>query len=319
MRIAIVALEDVFDTGLSALLDTFETATELGSLPFAVSVVSVRARVRTHHGFLVPAAKPPARAPDLVIVPALACKQPASIVAALERADVRDVIELVRRWSARGARIAAACTGTFVLGRSGLLDGHRATTSWWLGPAFRREFPAVELDDGQMVVAERHVITAGAALAHLDLALAVIRERSPNLAALVARFLMLDDRASQAPFAIPDHVAYDDDLVKKFETWVREHIAQSFDLARASRAIGASERTLQRRIRTVLGKRPLGFVQDLRLERAVHLLRVSHDSVDEVAQAVGYEDGSTLRTLLRRKLAIGVRELRRSPLVSASG
>jgi len=320
MRIAIVALEDVFDTGLSALLDTFETATELGTLPFAVSVVSVRARVRTHHGFAVPATKPPTRAPDLVIVPALACKQPASIVEALERPDVRDAIELVRRWSTGGTRIAAACTGTFVLGRSGLLDGHRATTSWWLGPAFRREFPAVELDDGQMVVAERHAITAGAALAHLDLALAVIRERSPNLAALVARFLMLDDRASQAPFAIPDHVAYDDELVKKFETWVRDHLAQPFELARASRAIGASERTLQRRIRTVLGKRPLGFVQDLRLERAVHLLRVSRDSVDEVAQAVGYEDGSTLRTLLRRKLAIGVRELRRSgPIAGASG
>ncbi len=317
MRIAVIALEDVFDTGLAALLDTFEAATELGTLPFAVSVVSVRARVRTHHGFVVAATKPPVRAPDLVIVPALACKQPPSIVEALERADVREAIELVRRWSAGGARIAAACTGTFVLGRSGLLDGRRATTSWWLGPAFRREFPAVELDDGQMVVAERHVITAGAALAHLDLALAVIRERSPNLAALVARFLMLDDRASQAPFAIPDHVAYDDDLVKKFETWVRAHIAQPFDLARVSRAIGASERTLQRRIRTVLGKRPLGFVQDLRLERAVHLLRVSRDSVDEVAQAVGYEDGSTLRTLLRRKLAVGVRELRRSnPLAS---
>ena len=60
----------------------------------------------------------------------------------------------------------------------------------------------------------------------------------------------------------------------------------------------------------MLGKPPIGFVQDLRLERAVHLLRVSKDSVDEIASTVGYEDGSTLRTLLRRRLGMGVRELR---------
>ena len=60
----------------------------------------------------------------------------------------------------------------------------------------------------------------------------------------------------------------------------------------------------------MLGKPPIQFVQDLRLERAVHLLRISEDTVDVIAGAVGYEDGSTLRTLLRKKLGTGVRELR---------
>jgi transcriptional regulator GlxA family with amidase domain len=60
----------------------------------------------------------------------------------------------------------------------------------------------------------------------------------------------------------------------------------------------------------VLGKPPVQFVQDLRVERAVHLLRVSKDSVDDIAASVGYEDGATLRSLLRRKLHAGVRELR---------
>jgi len=91
---------------------------------------------------------------------------------------------------------------------------------------------------------------------------------------------------------------------------VRGRLAEPFELARAAKAIGASDRTLQRRVRAVLGKPPIGFVQDLRLERAVHLLRVSDDSVDAIAMAVGYEDGSTLRALLRKKLHTGVRELR---------
>lgn len=311
MRIALIALDDVFDTGLATLADTFETANELaGQTQFAVSIVGVRARVRTHHGFAVPVAPPEARAPDLAIVPALACKQPDTILAAIARADVAEVSALLARWAARGSQLAAACTGTFVLAASGALDGRRATTTWWLGPTFRKRFPAIELDDAEMLVRDGALLTAGAALAHVDLALAIVRARSPDLAALVARHLLVDARPSQATFMAPGYLAHDDELVRAFERWIRKHLTEPFDLERAARAVGASERTLQRRIRAVLGKPPVAFVQDLRLERAVHLLRATRDSVDDVAARVGYQDASTLRTLLRRRLGTGIRDLR---------
>jgi transcriptional regulator GlxA family with amidase domain len=256
----------------------------------------------------VPVVAPPART-DLVVVPALACKQPATIMAALARPDVIALVECVRTYAKR-ARVAAACTGTFVLGRSGVLDGRRATTSWWLGPTFRDAFPAVDLVEAEMTVADDRVTTAGAALAHVDLALALVAKTSPDLAATVARYLLIETRPSQAPFIAASHVAHDDELVKKFERWVRGRLAEPFELSRAARAVAASERTLQRRVRAVLGKSPVSFVQDLRVERALHLLRVTKDSVEEIAASVGYEDGATLRTLLRRKLHAGVRELR---------
>jgi transcriptional regulator GlxA family with amidase domain len=67
---------------------------------------------------------------------------------------------------------------------------------------------------------------------------------------------------------------------------------------------------LARRLQGVLGKSPLSYFQDLRVERAVHLLRTSTESVDQIAAHIGYADGVTLRALLRRKLGRGVRELR---------
>lgn len=161
-----------------------------------------------------------------------------------------------------------------------------------------------------MLVNSAGFTTAGAAMAHLDLALSVVRGRSPALAALAARYLLVEARGSQAAFVIPDHLAHTDPVVERFEGWARQRLASGFSLADAARSVGASERTLARRLHLVLGKTPLSYFQDLRVERAVHLLQTSADSVDQIATQIGYADGVTLRSLLRRRLGRGVRELR---------
>ena len=317
MRVHLLVLDGVFDLGLAALMDTLIMANELaGSLaqapaPVEVTVVSVRRRVRTAHGLTVPVVPAQGlRNPDVVLVPALGTKMPDPLVARLASADVADAVVALRQWSCAGAVCGAACTGTFVLAESGLLDGQRATTSWWLAPTFRQRYPRVALDESRMLVNSAGFTTAGAALAHLDLALSVVRSRSPVLAALVSRYLLVEARGSQAEFVIPDHLAHADPVVERFEDWARQQLARGFSLAEAAVAAGASERTLARRVQNVLGKTPLSYFQDLRVERAVHLLRTGSESVDQIAAQIGYSDGVTLRALLRRKLGRGVRELR---------
>ncbi|HEX8169981.1 MAG TPA: helix-turn-helix domain-containing protein [Thermoanaerobaculia bacterium] len=316
MRIHVLALDHVFDLGLAAVLDAFRTANELIAMasldvpPFDVRLVGVRKRVRSGQGLLVPVERT-RRAPDCAIVPAIAYKMPEPLEAALQRDDVRDACELLRRWSQRGTRMTAACIGTFVMAESGVLNGQRATTTWWLAPLFRKRYPDVQLDESNMIVTSGRCVTAGAALSHMDLALFLIRSVSPRLAALTANYLIVDARPSQSAYALVDHLVHADPIVQRFERWARAHLAEPFSLDAAARASGASPRTLARRMHAVLGKSPLGYVQSLRVERAVHLLRTRKTSLDEVAEKVGYADGGTLRVLLRRELGTGVKELRR--------
>lgn len=317
MRLHVLVLDGVFDLGLAALTDTLSTANELaGTLPQAppplvVTCVGVRRRVRTAQGLSVPVVPVHSvQSPDVVLVPALGVKMPDTLAARLARADVADAVAALQQWSGNGAVAGAACTGTFVLAESALLDGHRATTSWWLAPMFRQRYPRVALDESRMLVNSASFTTAGAALAHIDLALSVVRSSSPALAALAARYLLVEARGSQAEFVIPDHLAHSDPVVERFEGWARLQLKQGFSLADAATAVGASERTLARRLHTVLGKTPLSYFQDLRVERAVQLLRTGKESVDQIAAQVGYADGVTLRALLRRKLGRGVKELR---------
>jgi transcriptional regulator GlxA family with amidase domain len=163
-----------------------------------------------------------------------------------------------------------------------------------------------------MLVKSGTVVTAGAALSHMDLALWLIRQQSPKLAALTAKYLIVDSRPSQSVYVLSDHLIHNDPLVERFEQWARTRLAHGFSLDEAARAVGASKRTLARRMDAVLGKSPLSYFQGLRVERAVHLLKTSDESVDQIAARVGYADGVTLRTLLRRQLGYGIKEIRKA-------
>jgi transcriptional regulator GlxA family with amidase domain len=318
MRIDVLALDGAFDLGLSAVLDVFQTANELTDVGgfsverFEVRTVGVRKRVTTSHGLTVPVNAANGRVPDCVVVPAIGFKMPEPLEAALSRADMRDATAALQRYAGRGAMMSAACVGTFVLAESGLLDNHRATTTWWLAPLFRKRYPNVVLDESDMVVKSGDRVTAGAALSHVDLALWLVRSASPQLAALVAKYLIVDSRPSQSAYALTDHLVHDDPIVQRFERWARARLTRGFSLDDAAKATGASKRTLARHLQTVLGKSPLAYFQSLRVERAVHLLKTGDATVDEIAARVGYADGTTLRTLLKRRLNVGVKELRRA-------
>lgn len=317
MKIAVLVLDQVFDTGLSTLLDTLALANaiaaseKIAAARFDVSLVAVRRKVVTGQGLVVPVASVQSCAsPDVALLPALNNKSTDAVCESLQRRDVLQAGEQLKAWSAQGAVLGAACNATFLLAETGLLDGHGATTTWWHAPRFRERYPLVALDASRMLVQSGGFVTVGAALAHLDLALWCVRCVSPSLATLTARYLVMDPRPSQAAFAITDHLAHEDPLVERFETWARAHLAQGFSLPDAARASGTSQRTLARRINSTLGKSPLSYFQDIRVERAVHLLQTSQASVDQIAALVGYADGVTLRTLIRRRIGRGVRELR---------
>ncbi|MBE9032376.1 helix-turn-helix domain-containing protein [filamentous cyanobacterium LEGE 11480] len=316
MKIFVLVVDNMFDTGLTAILDTLAMGNEFiadrgDSEPFEVTIVGVRSFVQTHLGLGVSAALATSLPhPDVVVVPALADKTPELLNAALQRPDIIEAQSVIQQWYQSGTLVTAACTGTYLLAAAGLLDGVRATTTWWLAPDFRKRFPEVILDDSQMLVVQDQRVTAGAALAHVDLALWIVRQYSQEVAQLVSRHLLIDGRPSQAVYAIANHLAHNDSLIERFQHWVRQNLT-SFTMTDAANAMAVSERTLQRRCRDVLGRTPIAFVQDLRIEQAIYRLQTTDTSVEAIAEAVGYLDGVTLRTLLRKKTGCSVSELRR--------
>jgi len=161
-----------------------------------------------------------------------------------------------------------------------------------------------------VVVRPGTTVTAGTAFSHIVIALALIRQTSSELASLMAKIpgsrcapfpVVLRDLGSPNPYRSTG---------RALRTLGARASRSRILTRRSGRRAATSKRTLARRLKDTLGKTPLSYFQDLRVERAVHLLKTTDHNIERIAAMVGYADGVTLRTLLRRRLGRGVRELR---------
>jgi transcriptional regulator GlxA family with amidase domain len=318
-RVAVVVLDGVLDSVFGVTVDVLAVANRIavargGAAVFDVDLVSAHGTVTSGTGRdIVTDARFRGRATfDVVLVPGFNVPLREELEAALVREDVVSAGRFLIRHAKRGALVCASCAGTFVLAETGLLDGGVATTSWWLAPFFRARYPRVELREEAVVSPQgARIVTAGAALSQIDLMLWLIRRSAgADVAALCARMLVLDERPSQARYALVDHLAHDSEEVRRAERFIRKNLQRALSIGEIARAAHVSPRTLARRTRECVGSSPLGLLQRLRVERAAHLLGTTALAFDEIARRVGYEDPGALRGLLRRELGVTARALR---------
>ena len=153
----------------------------------------------------------------------------------------------------------------------------------------------------RIVVADWPIATGGAAMAQMDLMLAIVsRFAGPSLAKACANYLLLDERRSQAPFMAISYLANQDARISKAEKWVRDNIGRDFTMGELAEAVALAPRTFARRIAGTCGVSPIQFVQRIRIETARYLLETTQLSVEQIARQVGYAEPSTLRRLIRR-------------------
>lgn len=313
-----LVFDGVADGPLGVALDVVHTAARLVaagvvSAP-AVSPGALRQRVASVHGRAVRSgaervvpvdgafgAGSPRRG-DVLVLAGLGAATERDVERLLRRTDVRRALPLLARAAARGVTLAASCSATFVLAEAGVLDARRATTTGWLARPFARRFPAVEVTAERMVVDAGGVVTAGSALGHADLMLALVaRTVGPALAAAVARYLVLDERVSQARYAVGEHLRSSDPTILALERFVLANLARQVSIAEMARATATSPRTLARRVEAALGTTPRRFARRLRMARALHLLDTTRDNVERVAARVGYADAAAFRRNFRRE------------------
>lgn len=246
------------------------------------------------------------------VIPGLATNTADAVDQRLQRSDLLRAIPLLQAHVQRGGSVAASCSAVFLLQAAGLLKGRKATTTWWLAPHLKSLQPDCQVDANRMVIADGPITTAGAAFAHSDLMLQLLRVRcGAELADAVTRMLLMEGREAQAPFIVPALLASGNTLIAELAAKIEAALPDIPSIAALASDLCISERTLARRIQTATGKGPAALIQFVRLKRARLLLETSQLSVERIAEQVGYRDATALRRLMRTAFAATPRQFRK--------
>ncbi len=240
--------------------------------------------------------------PDWIVIPGSGMVGAAEIAARFAKKDVIELIRLLQALNDGSVRIGASCSSVFFLAQAGLLSGRRATTTWWLAHLFRSRYPDITLDETRMLVKDGPYMTAGAAFSQLDLALAIVADTMGTAVAhLCSRYMLIDQRPSQARYMMPTHIHETDPTVVAAERWIDANLDAPISVANLSSELAVSPKTLSRRIVAATGVSPIKFIQRRRLLCASHLIETTSMSIEAIAAKVGYQDGTALRKLVKRE------------------
>jgi transcriptional regulator GlxA family with amidase domain len=298
-RVAFLLVPHLHLLDLSGAAQVFSGAADLG-LGYELSYLAESPEVSSAQGLVLHAATDwPALGPDdLLVVPGWRGSM-------FGRPDLIGpaALDLLREHHAGDGTVASVCAGADALGRAGLLDGRRCTTHHALQDKLARLYPRARVVRDVLYVVDGRVVTSAGIASGIDMALHLLAVRhGPAVAAQVARAMVVyarrngDEPQSSAMLRHRGHLS---DAVHRVQDTIDNRYADRLPLSALADLAGVSERTLTRLFNTATGLTPLRYQQELRLERAEHL--IGHGAtVESAARAVGFDDARMLRRLRSR-------------------
>lgn len=286
---------------LAGPAQVFSTAADQGH-GYELGYVAEQEDVPTAQGLSLRAAVhwPDLTPHDLVVVPGWRSRTLRQNGALTE-----DTLRRLADHHAAGGTVASVCAGADALGRAGLLNGRRCTTHHDVQDELARRYPRATVVRDVLYVVDDRVVTSAGIASGIDLALHLVAVRhGPAAAARVARAMVVYARRNgddQQSSAMLRHRAHLSDAVHRVQDLIDSRFADRLTLSALAARSGISERTLTRRFTESTGLTPLRYQQELRVERAEHL--IAHGSTAEsAARAVGFQDARMLRRLRTARL-----------------
>jgi len=207
----------------------------------------------------------------------------------------------------RGARLVSVCSGVFVLGATGLLNGRHATTHWRYIEKLTRKFPLIQLQPDVLYVDEGDILSSAGSAAGIDLCLHIIRKDFGAVVAnQVARRLVVPPHreGGQAQFIDKPVGEEAHPWLTQLLEWTLARIHKQITVERLASAAHVSKRTLSRRFAETTGTSPLDWVSGLRVRRAKDLLETATLSVEEIAEESGFGSAAVLRHHFRMRVKL---------------
>ena len=207
-------------------------------------------------------------------------------------------------------RVVSICTGAFLAGRLGLLDGKRVTTHWQHQEELRAEFPSCLVQHDQLYSRDGKFWSSAGVTAGIDACLALVREdHGGAVASAVARQLVvyLHRPGGQAQYS---EIMQAQDRSERFANlidWIAGNLHADLSIPELAARASMSERNFQRRFKQDVGQPASTFVEQMRISRAQQILMSPGASIARTASMVGFGNPDSFRRAFERVLGVSPR------------
>ena len=301
-RIGIVCFDGLTGLDLAGPAEVFGTANAHGASAYEILVLSLAMKpVTTEAGLkLLPDAKlgdaPPL---DTIIIPGgVGVRDP-------------DIAAPIGRWlktRRRTRRIASVCTGIYVLGASGLLDGRCATTHWRFAADVARRFPAICIKPDAIYLQDGNIFTSAGVTAGIDLALSFVESDLGGRVSLsIARELVVYLKRSGGQMQFSEPLRFQMRATNRFAelaTFIVANLNKNLSVEVLAERAALGVRHFSRRFRAVFDVPPAAFVENMRLDESRKRLFAAGQTLESVATSVGYASADSFRRAFERRFGI---------------
>jgi transcriptional regulator GlxA family with amidase domain len=239
---------------------------------------------------------------ELIFIPAFNTE---NIVSAIHE-NHRYIPWLQQQFKA-GAELACVCTGAFLLGATGLLNGKQATTHVDACKAFASAFPTVKLQPDKVVTGDGGLYTSGGSTSSFHLMLHLLQKYcGKDIAVRTAKLFSIDmDREQQAYFSTFSPIQiHNDELVTMAQHSIEASYHNTGTIEELIKEIPGSRRNIARRFKQVTGITPIEYLQKTRIEAAKKLLVETNQQMTEVMVNSGYSDPKAFRKIFRKTVGM---------------
>ncbi len=230
------------------------------------------------------------------------------------------MIRFIEAAPRRHRRIAAVCTGAFVLAEAGLLDGRRATTHWLHARELQKKLPKVKVDEDLIFINDGAIWTSAGMTAGIDLGLALVEsDLGPELTKSVARKLVIYHRRAggQSQFSTLLELEPKSDRIQTALAYAREHLHTPLTVPQLAEAACLSPRQFSRAFHAETGQSPAKAIENMRVEAARSLMELTRHPIDVVARQTGFSDRDHMRRAFLRAFGQPPQTLRRNARLEA--
>ncbi|WP_321840781.1 GlxA family transcriptional regulator [Paraburkholderia bannensis] len=236
------------------------------------------------------------------------------IVNPIGRTTAPEELRFVNEASAQSRRTAGLCTGAFVLGEAGLLDGRRATTHWAFAAALQERWPEADVEADRIFIVDGPIWTSAGLTAAMDLALGMVeKDQGPEFANSVARALVMHHRRSggQSQHSEMLSLAPKSDKIQLALEYARVNLSKPLRVDDLAKAAHLSTRQFGRIFLSETGESPAKAIERLRLEAARNMIERGRHSLETIARETGFRDRRHLREVFVRGFGVAPQSLRR--------